>query len=328
MACRVALGRVLAVVPLSWIGPLRESYPTATGLRRRVLATALGILRHRPLSPLSEFTLPAGPATEQSPVRLAAVESRLVRLLYWYGPAGYERDETAWWGRFCSHSRHVLELGANIGYYTVLGALAAPRTRYVAVEAHPDSVAVLRRNTELNALENVEVVHAAVLGDAATATAELALPDQERYRAPTGAFLRTGTEGVGTRRPAGTTITVPTVAVSDLITGVDLVKLDIEGLEHEVLAAAFDTVVANRVTVLVEVLRDTPRLRELLGELRNANYLLLAVGARALSVLPASELATVDLTARYGGRDVIVLPGEKSWMLDDPAVGRADTEPH
>src|SRR3712207_7346831 len=57
-----------------------------------------------------------------------------------------------WWRKLCRASERVLELGANVGYFSVQGALAAPQARYTAVEPHPFSVDVCRdrKSTRLN----------------------------------------------------------------------------------------------------------------------------------------------------------------------------------
>ncbi|XVQ08353.1 FkbM family methyltransferase [Spirillospora sp. CA-255316] len=261
-----------------------------------------GILRHRPLSPLSEFPLP-----DNREVRLAAARSRLVQLLFWYGEGGYEGAETHWWRVLCGRATRILEVGANIGYYTVQGARAAPGVPYTAVEANPESAEIVGRNVELNGLTGVTVVQAAVVGDDAPATMELALPDQERYAAPTGAYLATGTEGIA-GRPASATVTVPTVAMSALVEGVDLVKLDIEGYEANVLESVRPWLLEARPTIVVEVLREAHRLRSLIRELRDAGYAVHAIGERGLHPITDAELDADAPLPRYGSRDVILVP--------------------
>lgn len=103
-------------------------------------------------------------------------------MLYCYGQEGYEGHEVSWWRHFCRQSHGVLEIGANIGYYTVQGALAAPGIPYTTVVAHPESADVVRRNLELNAIHHVKVIQAAVVGTTDVTTVELALPDWRSSR--------------------------------------------------------------------------------------------------------------------------------------------------
>ncbi|MGF7237757.1 MAG: FkbM family methyltransferase [Frankia sp.] len=317
MGARQSLSRVLTVVPVDLVGRIRDTFVSAAGPRRRALTPVAAILRHRPLAPLETFTVPGGTG-----LRLCAVESRLARLIYWYGDGGYERGETACWRRLCAGATSIVEIGANIGYYTVQGAQAAPRARYVAIEANPESAGVLRRNLALNGLDRVEVIVAAVVGELdvpAERTGDpgwvrLALPDQERYLAPTGAYLRTGTEGI-TDRPASRTIDVRAVAALDVLATADLVKLDIEGAEGQVLDAVRPVLAANRPTIVVEVLKDVPRLRRLIADLHADGYLVLAIGATSLHLLTADDIRSESALPRFGSRDVVLLPAERASRL-------------
>ncbi|MGZ4666645.1 MAG: hypothetical protein ACXV5Q_16805, partial [Frankiaceae bacterium] len=72
-------------------------------------------------------------------LRFAATESLVLQQLHWRGEQGWEPELLPWWRRLCVHSRAILELGANVGYFTVQAAKAAPLARYTAVEPHPES---------------------------------------------------------------------------------------------------------------------------------------------------------------------------------------------
>jgi FkbM family methyltransferase len=234
--------------------------------------------------------------------RLAAVGSRLERTLWWWGAQGYEPAEARWWRRLCADAANVLEIGANIGWYSVVGGTVAPE--YTAVEPNPEAAAVLRRNLDLNGLQRVRLVEAAVVGDGGPPEVELALPDQEAHStAPTGSFLTVGTEAVADRH-ARRRVTVPTVAAAALFAGRDLVKLDIEGSEATVLTAALPEIRRSRPILLVEWLGGATRLHQVLRELGGARYRVFEL---------AEPLRALDLSAgaRPGSRDVLVVPEER-----------------
>jgi FkbM family methyltransferase len=306
---RIALSRVLTVVPIGVVTAVRDRNIAASGRGQRLWKPFAGALRHRPLTPLTEFALP-----DNREIRLTVVRSRLTQLLFWYGETGYEGAETHWWRTLCAKADRILEVGANIGYYTVQGAHAAPKTAYTAVEANPEAAAIVSRNVDLNQLSNVRVVQAAVVGDDAPTSMELALPDQEQYAAPTGAYLSVGTEGIK-NRPAGTTVTVPTIPMSELVDGVDLLKLDIEGYEANVLEAVWPWLLEQRPTIVVEVLKEAPRLRKVICELRDAGYEVRAIGDTGLHVITDQELNADVPLPRYGSRDVILIPAERLHLL-------------
>lgn len=56
----------------------------------------------------------------------------------------------------------IIDIGANIGTFTLAAKAHAPNARIIAIEPFPENLLFLRRNVSQNKLENVEVVSAAV----------------------------------------------------------------------------------------------------------------------------------------------------------------------
>jgi FkbM family methyltransferase len=115
-----------------------------------------------------------------------------------------------------------LDLGANTGQYTL--PLARRFRRVIAVEPNPIAAGILRRNADRNGLRNVTVIERAVA------------PRRGPIRLFAGEVLTTwGTHDVSERH-----VEVEAVTLDDLLgehPRVDLVKLDIEGLEASVLCS-------------------------------------------------------------------------------------------
>jgi FkbM family methyltransferase len=235
--------------------------------------------------------------------RMVVAGTRLERVLWWYGEAGYEQAEARCWRRLCAGARNVLELGANVGYYSVVGAKACPGS-YTAVEPAPEASLVARDNLALNGLDHVEVLQAAVVGPGGPAEVELAFPDQESHQtAPTGSFLREGTEQVA-QRAATSSVRVPTADAASLFAGRDLVKLDIEGSEATVLTAAREEIRRSRPVILVEVLEGSERLLTVVEDLLDDGY---------VALRPDDDLGAMDPgeLAASGDRDVVLVPRER-----------------
>jgi FkbM family methyltransferase len=253
---------------------------------------------------VTTFTLPDNPG-----LRFVNAESLVLHQLYWFGERGWEPQLLPWWLRFCRRASAVLELGANVGYFTVQGARAGPQARYVAVEPFPASARVCRANLELNRVESVELVTAAAVADPGLPAVELHVP-RDQLAAPTVAFVGADTElPEPMSRHVAQTISVPAVDVRSLLPGVDLLKLDVEGQEHALLAAGREHLRAHRPTVFVEVLPGTARLRRLLADLcRDDGFHCYVPRADALVRLELPDILGAPLLDRYGGQDVILSP--------------------
>jgi FkbM family methyltransferase len=117
----------------------------------------------------------------------------------------------------------IVELGAEYGTETVTLSRAVGETgRVIAVEAHPHTCALLRATVAANALRNVEVVHAAIVG--------IEGADQ-----PVRIADGPATVSNSILDPAAT-IEVPALTLDALahrceLTRIDLLKVNIEGAE-------------------------------------------------------------------------------------------------
>ena len=84
--------------------------------------------------------------------------------LFWHGLDGFEPETIRPFFGLAAASRTVLDIGANSGVYSLVAALANPDATVVAFEPVTLIADFLRRNVELNRLENVRVEQVA-LGD-------------------------------------------------------------------------------------------------------------------------------------------------------------------
>jgi FkbM family methyltransferase len=269
------------------------------GLRRAVLR---GLYRGGIPRAVSSFRL-----VDNADLQFLAVDSQVLEQLYWCGEQGWEPELLPWWRFFCRRSHSVLELGTNVGYFAVQGARAAPGVHYVAVEPHPVSVEICRAHLALNRVTSVEVVEAAAVANPAPSSVPLLVP-ADQAATPTVAFLSSDTE-----LPADMTgdvaavIDVPAIDVRRLIEGVDLIKMDVEGQEHVLLAAIREHLRKRRPTLFVEVLAGTVQLRTLLAELcATDGYRCYALSRQGLVQLDGGQLATARLMDEYGCQDVVL----------------------
>jgi hypothetical protein len=168
-----------------------------------------------------------------------------------------------------------------------------------------------RAHQARNGVTALEVVAAAAVAEPALPTVALHVP-ADQLGMPTVAFVPDGTElPADMTRDVRTVLEVPGVDVRSLIEGVDLIKMDVEGQEHLLLAAVRDHLRAHRPPLFVEVLPGTASLRAVLTDLcATDGYRCYAFGRGGLVELAPAELATVDLMPRFGCQDVLMCAGE------------------
>jgi FkbM family methyltransferase len=149
--------------------------------------------------------------------------------------------------RFDSRARRprVLDCGAHIGLSVLYVKRRFPEARITAFEPNPLTFQLLTRNIRGNGFDDVELVNAAVAVEAG------ALPF---YVPRDPLFKHWGDSAVKNpwyNEAKWETITVPAIALRDRLTEpIDYLKLDIEGLETDVLRASTDRLaVVKRATV-------------------------------------------------------------------------------
>lgn len=104
----------------------------------------------------------------------------------------------------------MLEIGGNVGLFTVIGVRVAPGS-YTVVEPVPLVAATLRANLARNGLTDVEVLQGAVIPDNNARDVTLNLPAED-WGMPVGAH-----------------VIVPGLPIRQLAEGRDLIKIDAEG---------------------------------------------------------------------------------------------------
>ncbi len=139
------------------------------------------------------------------------------------------------------------DIGANVGFFTLLGArLVGSSGAVVAFEPHPENAERLRRNVELNSFEHVDIVVQAVsdvsgdrLLDARHSATAALLPSEQADSA--AGFVR-----------------VETTWLDDFLAArpdlePDVVKIDAEGHEVEIVRGMLDTLCRRSLVLVCEM---------------------------------------------------------------------------
>ncbi len=165
----------------------------------------------------------------------------------------FEADELAFVESWVGTGAHIVEVGAYVGNHVVYYArFMRPRSMTV-LEPNPEAIALLRRNLQANGVHDADLTRLGIAVAAGAATYDLVCDSTSNRGA--------------TRLMHNATGRVRSAALDDLIAGpVDFMKIDVEGMELDVLAGARRIVEQSRPRIMIEVFRQhIPHLEEWLA---------------------------------------------------------------
>jgi FkbM family methyltransferase len=146
----------------------------------------------------------------------------------------HEISETNFLRNYCKEDFVCLDVGANIGYFSVLLGVLCPKGRVIAIEPIPKNAKFIKNNIDINNINNCDV-ECAALGDK-NGESEFNLVTDTAF----SGFRSTG------RKVDSETITVKVLTPKCVlekydIEKIDLIKIDIEGAEP-IVFKAFESV--------------------------------------------------------------------------------------
>jgi FkbM family methyltransferase len=228
--------------PFNWLATSAlKAVASAAGMTPEIL------IKHLPRSGGVSSQLPNG--------RTLRLWSRgddwVANQVFWRGWAGYEPDLAPLFYRLASGAQVTIDVGAHVGFYSILAALANPRGRVFAFEPLPPVFERLQRNVELNRLSNVECVRQA----AGENEGEAEIFFEPGDGVPSGSTLSTEIKRLTPKLKAQTipVVTLDRFVAERRIERVDLVKIDVETTERQVLAGMKRTLERDHPLVACEV---------------------------------------------------------------------------
>ncbi|HVJ54122.1 MAG TPA: FkbM family methyltransferase [Aliidongia sp.] len=186
--------------------------------------------------------------------------------IYYFGR--WEPNLTAFMQRRLEPGDTFIDVGANIGYFSLLGSrLVGDRGRVVSIEASPSIFRQFTSNIERNGAANIRALNVAASDRHGTL---------DLYRGEVG---NQGSTSLAKTETAVKEATVPAVPFDEALSPQELadarvIKIDIEGAEPPVLARILDRIADFRqdVEIVAEMTPDGPRTAELLQQFAAAGF--------------------------------------------------------
>jgi len=273
------------------IGPLRHRVPE--GWRFPVH----GVIRI-PLEKAAPLRLRVNPTSYQG------------KQFFWEGAKGFEPSVHTVFRILVTRSRGFLDVGANLGLYSLLARAYNPDVHIMAFEPLPDAHAFLLQNLALNNVSGCTALPLALSNETGTATFHAPFNAKFDYlKAHLGGTgsLDAAASNVNKRAVSVTTQRLDTLMASHQSQPIDLIKLDTEGTEDRVLRGAEDTIQKHRPFLLCEVLPGrTERALDIWME--RMNYV--AFGLTSQGIMPVRSLHN----DRLDGNDYLFCPSENVEM--------------
>lgn len=204
-----------------------------------------------------------------TPASRPVVDRRLGRL--WFpvadtviGPALdaagiWEPSEGLWLDTHLRPGMTVVNVGANVGYFALWAAeLVGPGGHVIAIEPHPDNVALLRRNIADRGLTQVTAQPVAASsreGDIELFVNDDNAGDHRVFDPATAATVDPGlAQASGGFSDDPGRLSVPVVTLDALLADqrVDVLFIDTQGHDHEVIAGARQVIERDRPLILTE----------------------------------------------------------------------------
>jgi len=215
------------------------------------------VLRHLPVLPLTErIALWWGYRYRPKPTLVRLRSGALIKtthvdhlqlLLYYFGT--FEPECLAAMRRNVRPGDTILDVGANIGLFTLEGSLAVgPAGRVIAIEAMPAHATSVIDSVRRNGMSNVEVIPVAVGDQRGEGT--LTLPSNMNYGMFTlGKVVGEVSFKVSVQR-------IDDILAERGVNSVDFIKMDIEGSELKALIGAEQTLRKHHPTILIELYEE------------------------------------------------------------------------
>ncbi len=154
----------------------------------------------------------------------------------------YEIEEMGIISEFFQPGGVFLDIGTNIGNHSIFVCKYLNPAQIIAIEPNPEATAILEINVALNGLNSlIDLSH---LG--------IGLSDSSKKAIPVVPSLNLGGTTMQVDEKNGT---IPLIRGDDILLGhrIDFIKLDVEGMEMDVLAGLAGTISKERPLIFIEI---------------------------------------------------------------------------
>ena len=186
--------------------------------------------------------------------------SYVAKRVFWDGMSGFESSMTELFIRLVRQSAMFLDVGANIGYYSLLAAAVNPKVRVVGFEPVPSPYTYFNSSVSLNGFESVKAEQLAVSNEAGDVEFHFSknpkfIDIEKHHLTSTGSLNKAQAHRTDLLELVQVkSVTLDGYIAENKLPKIDLVKLDTEATEHLVLEGAWTMLSRDKPVIFCEVL--------------------------------------------------------------------------
>jgi FkbM family methyltransferase len=176
--------------------------------------------------------------------------------LFWQGLDAFEPETSKTLRFFFERAKTFVDVGANYGYYSILGALWNPQLTVMSFEPVPKIYEGLTKNIAINSIEPRVSAYPLALSDRTGRSTFLLPPSESIDCESTGTLVPDGWQSRPHHHAAS--FEVETVRFDDFQlqrpTKTEVIKIDVEDFEANVLCGMEQTILRDRPFIVCEIL--------------------------------------------------------------------------
>lgn len=255
--------------------------------------------------------------TDSGNIKIATNQtSYLTQLLFWNGYKNFEYSSI--FEKLSKKTSVFLDIGSNIGYYSLLGLASNPNMKVYAFEPANGPKFYLSKNIILNNLsDSIKAVDLAL----SNTNGEIDFYEVESIKYKYLKYNLAGEGNAGTKKTSRNfiknkvkTTRLDEFVVNNAITSIDLIKIDTEGTEIDILNSGLNTIKKHQPIIICETLFSTIE-DELEEYFKNLEYTFYNHMNEGLT-----RVETIKRTKDNGVRNCFFVPKQKIYLIEEFVV--------
>lgn len=187
--------------------------------------------------------------------------------LFWKGVNGWEKQTIKYWIWFSKRSNVIFDIGANTGIFSLLSKCINENSQVYAFEPIPKAFEYLNKNIALN---NYNIISTSYALSNFDGTAKIYLPHNSNF-AYSVTVNKNYLKNIPCQEIEIKTITLKSFILSNNITKIDLMKIDVETHEPEVLEGMGEFLEGFQPILFIEILNKecADKIKYIFSELKS-----------------------------------------------------------